>query len=90
MIDDASEFRNNEAVTEEGGAIFAIGSVSLLIREETMFIGNRAANQGGALFIIGAATVRIEDAYFVENESLFLGGGAIFAEVYDFLLYPSL
>jgi len=69
-------------LTEEGGAISATGSVSLVIKGDTIFSRNTAANQGGAFFIRGASNVNIQDAYFIENESHFLGGGAIFAEVF--------
>lgn len=82
VIEDGSEFKNNEAIDGEGGAIIATGNISLTIKEDTIFKRNKAANQGGALFFIGSSTLRIEDAFFVENESAFIGGGAIYAEVH--------
>eukprot|EP00210_Caulerpa_lentillifera_P008407 g8019.t1 len=75
-----SAFRNNEALTEGGGAIFIRGNVSLEINGDAIFSRNKAAHQGGALFLTGPSIVNISDAYFIENESLFLGGGAIFTE----------
>eukprot|EP00210_Caulerpa_lentillifera_P003725 g3558.t1 len=80
MIEGGSEFHGNEALTGEGGAIFAIGNVSLAITDDTIFRRNVAALQGGALFFSGHSTLTIQDAFFVENESNFSGGGAIYAQ----------
>eukprot|EP00210_Caulerpa_lentillifera_P003724 g3557.t1 len=80
IIEEGSEFRGNEAHTGEGGAIVAIGNVSLTITEDTIFSRNVAGLQGGALFFSGHSTLTIQDAFFVENESNFSGGGAIYAQ----------
>eukprot|EP00210_Caulerpa_lentillifera_P003723 g3556.t1 len=80
IIEEGSEFRGNEALTGEGGAIFAIGNVNLAITGDAIFRRNIAAYQGGALFFSGHSTLTIQDAFFVENESNFSGGGAIYAQ----------
>eukprot|EP00210_Caulerpa_lentillifera_P003722 g3555.t1 len=80
IIEEGSEFRGNQALSGEGGAIVAFGSISLTIREDTIFKTNSAALQGGALFIRGHSTLRIVGAFFVENKSNFSGGGAIYAQ----------
>lgn len=49
--------------------------------DESVFTRNNASLQGGAIYVQGSSRVDIEDAYFSENESGFLGGGAISAEV---------
>eukprot|EP00210_Caulerpa_lentillifera_P003655 g3489.t1 len=75
----SSSFVNNIA-DQGGGAILAIGNVSLTIREDVIFRRNKAAYQGGALFLKGSSTLRIEDSFFIENKSNFIGGGAVYAE----------
>eukprot|EP00210_Caulerpa_lentillifera_P003656 g3490.t1 len=74
-----SSFVRNTGV-QGGGAILAIGNVSLTIEDSTVFKGNKAVTQGGALFFKGYLTLRIEDSFFIQNESNFSGGGAIYAE----------
>ena len=85
-IGDGSNFDGNNAEDSDGGAVSVVGSVRLRIESGVQFVRNSAAERGGAICVLGPSNVSIDDSSFIENESKFSGGGAVFVEASAFSL----
>ena len=82
VVKNDSTFIRNEAVGGDGGVFYVSGDDGIAFTiEDTVFRKNMAGRRGGAVFISAGGDLIVRDAFFVENESNRIGGGAIFAKV---------
>lgn len=72
------KFLRNTA-TDCGGAIYAVGSLSVSGNDSVLFEGNRADDKGGAVYAVGTVEINHNGAvHFKDNEAA--SGSALYAE----------